>query len=74
MTPKEKAEELIIKFMNHSFHQGSLHQCKDHAKQCALIAVNEILKSKQTAYPNQIIELGQVFYSYWQEVKTEINK
>lgn len=74
MVPKEKAEELIIKFMNHSFHQGSLPQCRDHAKQCALIAVDEILTSKQTAYPNQVIELGQVFYSYWQEVKTEINK
>ena len=62
MAPKEKAEELICKMK------------KCDAKECALIAVDEILKSKQTAYPNQVIELGQVFYSYWKEVKTEIDK
>ena len=65
MTPKEKAQEIFDKMDNISLTTAS-------AQQCALVAVDEILTSKQTAYPNQVIELGQVFYSYWQEVKTEL--
>lgn len=67
MTPKEKAEELVIKFMKHSFHQGSLSQCRDHAKQCALIAVDEIIKfmSDDPYYRK---------YKFFEQVKTEIEK
>lgn len=85
MTPKEKSKELVDKFYqttpNEAWYNppiGSITSDKysawEQAKECALIAVDEILTSKQTAYPNQIIELGQVFYSYWIEVKTEIGK
>jgi hypothetical protein len=59
MTPKEKAEELIDKF---SQTNGNSF----FAKECALIAVDEILK----------LELQEVYQNsdYWQEVKQEIEK
>jgi hypothetical protein len=72
MTPKEKAKELVDKYLNASFN------CKDcdmpycdmkctnlsvnEAKQCALIAVDEIIKSNAMLPPNL----------NWQEVKKEI--
>lgn len=57
--PKEKAEELIDKF--NLFSTGGYQL----AKQCALIAVDEIL-----TIPNVIVSYN--VYDYWQEVKTEI--
>lgn len=65
MNAKNKAVELVIKFMKHSFHQGSLPQCRDHAKQCALIAVDEILKIGDEQYYN---------WEFWEEVKKEIQE
>jgi hypothetical protein len=60
MTPKEKALELVEKynFLKEIFIP-SIHE----QKQCALIAVDEIIKYCK-------------FYDviYWQEVKNEINK
>jgi nitrogenase molybdenum-iron protein alpha/beta subunit len=67
MTPKEKAEELVLKYLrlqepNYNwFHKGL-------AKQCALIAVDEILStivSTPTDYGAS--------WTYWEQVKTEIN-
>jgi hypothetical protein len=57
MTPKEKAEELFTKFSSNTVHY-------DAAKQCALIAVDEILKVIHTNMEDK----------YWQEVKQEIEK
>jgi hypothetical protein len=63
MTPKEKSEELVEKFMLWKFQKCELS--KKQAKQCALIAVDEIIYShSQDTTDNQ-------FY-YWQEVKQEI--
>jgi hypothetical protein len=42
MTPKEKAEELFYKFMNPVDELHKYSMCFDTAKQCALIAVEEI--------------------------------
>jgi hypothetical protein len=66
MTPKEKATELIVKM---STHDRDVHPHFTHyiAKQCALIAVDEILKALPEDYQNDI-------WSYWQEVKKEIEK
>jgi predicted O-methyltransferase YrrM len=55
---------------NHEYPEQILSQ----AKKCALIAVDEILTSKATAYPNQEIENGQVFKEYWEEVKQKIKQ
>ena len=69
MTPKEKAIELVAKFKsnvykkafaNTDFMYDRYYGLDDEmAKQCALIAVNEILKEG-------------VRWQYWYEVKKEI--
>ena len=41
MTPKEKARKLVQRFIAHAYHNNNELQCKDHSKQCALIAVDE---------------------------------
>ncbi len=55
MTPKDKAEELYFKYHNLLINGNSII-----AKQCALIAVDELIK-----------ETGSKF---WYDVKQEINK
>lgn len=65
MKPKEKAEELFNKY--YSYLKSNLMDDKeaiDDAKQCALIAVDEILSL-------YIYQSDQWFY---QEVKKEIEK
>ena len=42
MTPKEKAEELVNRIMN-TFYKTQEFVWKSTAKQCALIAIDEIL-------------------------------
>ena len=66
MTPKEKAEELVERFrMNVLDWEGcSINGHK--AKQCALIAVGELLNLASFYNDTQ----GEV--TYWQEVKQEI--
>ena len=73
MTPKEKAQELVDKFrINVLDYEGSgLNTFK--AKQCALIAVDEILWHiiKYSDFSKEyVIENSE----YWQEVKHELNK
>jgi methionine synthase II (cobalamin-independent) len=63
MTPKEKAEELVYKYYN------KLPQWVNHldAKQCALIAVDEIIKALDESLINADVE-------YYKQVKNEIEK
>ena len=63
MTPKEKAEDLLSKYY---FQVQTLAK----QKQCALIAVDEIMKIGWNLphYDNQ------EGYNYWYLVKTEIEK
>ena len=73
MTPKERAKDLVGKFISHTliFDEGAgWLEDKDEAKQCALIAVDEILNTIE--YSSQADELSKV--SYWEEVKQEIEK
>ena len=61
LTPKEKAQELVDKFMPHSSGNSN----NNEAKQCALVALHETVWE----YLNQLpVELQD----YWQEVKQEI--
>ena len=64
MTPKEKAKELFDKMLNEIDKT-----CDDYftAKQCALMAVDEILKV--SLFFKLIAET-----EYWEEVKKEIEK
>jgi hypothetical protein len=62
MTPKEKAEELVDRMY------GCAEINRFEAKQCAFIAVREILNLASFYNDTQ----GEV--TYWQEVKQEIEK
>ena len=71
MTPKEKAQQLFYKYNSQTsdeFKSDTFKSAKT-AKQCALIAVDEILRSHNNLYG---VNNKQVkFYS---EVKKEIEK
>jgi hypothetical protein len=72
MTPKEKAEELFEKFNNpDTTHCPYVH----NAQQCALIAVDEIIKIEP--YQRRFRLFDEVRFNnqtrYWEEVKQEIN-
>jgi hypothetical protein len=70
MTPKEKAKEMIESFMNMNMdikQYPVIHYLT--AKQCALIAVNEII---ELAYWEYMESMGEKEEKYWQEVKQEI--
>jgi uncharacterized protein YxeA len=67
MTPKEKARELVDKYDETLTYLES----KSKAKQCALIAVDEI---REHASPYFIENQDGKFVSFWQEVKQEIDK
>ena len=60
MTPKEKAYDIWQKMMN-----ADILIDETSAKQCALIAVDEVWRQ---------LESARVFedYDYWQEVKQEL--
>jgi hypothetical protein len=75
MTPKEKAKELFNK-MYFSEDQDGFHSMnKYRAKQCALIAVDEILKSlSQVKWIDEESIDFTPFFDYWREVKSEIEK
>ena len=67
MTPQEKAVELYTKYeqLGRDFTRGvSMHE---FAKQCALIAVDEILNIKS-------VDKDYDLSNYWTEVKQEIEK
>jgi hypothetical protein len=60
MTPREKAVELVHKFaMENKYYE--------RAKQCALIAVDEILSINS-------VDKDEDLSNYWEEVKQEIEK
>jgi len=69
MSPKEKAEELVLNFckerMLHNYGYCNIN--KKTAKECALIAVNEI---------KRVVEDNCLEYddNYWDKVVEEIRK
>jgi hypothetical protein len=68
MTPKEKAKELVDKMYSWQLASVKINTpsvAKEIAKQCALIAVDEIL--------NVIVSPMFSEYNYWQEVKKYIS-
>jgi hypothetical protein len=71
MTPKEKAIELYNKFLNPSggtYLYGMLEH--ESAKECALIAVDEILDLKHIVTLRR--NMHEMELEYWDEVKQEI--
>jgi hypothetical protein len=67
---KQKAKELVDKFDEALTYLES----KSKAKQCALIAVNEILQIVPSIFLTDDEEIHSGHYQYWQEVKQEIQK
>lgn len=63
MSPKEKAKELVEKYANTNGVYGA-------SKQCALIAVDEMLDFRNSLYINE----GSLAHQYLIEVKHEIEK
>jgi replication-associated recombination protein RarA len=67
MTPQEKAEDLFMMYVNKGMNQIKpvINRVirKEMAKQCALIAVDEIIR---------VLQDEQDWY--WQEVKKELEK
>ena len=90
MTPKEKAEELVDKFyqttpneyfVNEPIGIKGRYKSWEQAKQCALIAVDEIMLSRKddSQFDDTLWSGGSNMYTmhpmylkYWQEVKQEI--
>ena len=65
MTPEEKAQELIAKFKHPVRLKMGQEDVLERAKQCASIAVDEILS---------ILDYFNEQYHYYLEVKQEIEK
>lgn len=72
MTPKEKAKQLVKKFepympfIDQIDYSINMDKRTRHAKQCALIAVDEIIKQlEQYGYYKSLM-------TYWDAVKQEI--
>jgi hypothetical protein len=67
MTPKDKAENLLNKYWKSCYDKHDFAKLnKEDAKQCALIAVDEIIKDKKM--------FNQISVEYWEDVKQEIEK
>ena len=71
MTPQKKALELFDKFMKPIDGLHKYPMCFDTAKQCALIAIDEVI-SADWYIPT--IEDYKKWTSYWKEVKHELEK
>ena len=75
MTPKEKAESLIDRFIPNTRiwndEKKVWEDCIESAKRCALIAVDELLDDDVYDMSEQPFEKR---IEYWQEVKQELLK
>ena len=73
MTPKEKAIELVDRYR--SFEKDGQRLIPlSYAKQCALIAVDEILNINPFSFYDKRFHLDRIkeYEKYWKEVKKEI--
>jgi hypothetical protein len=74
MSAEEKAEELVKKYRNPFNRKGCIPPSESMfpstAKQCALIAVDEMLDIRNGLYINE----GSIAHQWLLDVKQEINK
>lgn len=71
MTTEEKAKRLVDKFFGYTMNMNLIDSGLERAKQCALIAVDEIIELHKGKFMCEREEQNE---SYWQEVKQEIEK
>ena len=69
LTPKEKAKELFSKYQNIYFTEDSMGIDDELAKECALIAIDEIIKIKLLWF-----QKDTEYLDFWKEVKEELLK
>ena len=69
LTPKEKAKELFSKYQNIYITEDSMGIDDELAKQCASIAVDEIISIKLLWFQKDTEHLD-----FWKEVKEELLK
>ena len=70
MTPKEKAKELFDKYYDYTADMEYPNEC---AKQCALIAVDEIIEVSKDIADEEVLS-AIIIYWFWLKVKEEIEK
>jgi hypothetical protein len=83
MTPKEKAESMVLKFSNllhydfvtdlewhNPMDDDRNRRVKKDAKKCSLLAIDEIIEQNNV----WIMQVGKGTNNYWLEVKKEIEK
>ena len=72
MTPKEKAKELVDKYLDITLNVESDDDINKYtAKQCTLIAVDEIKEVVSLCIPYKD---EKSYIDYWQKVKQELEK
>jgi hypothetical protein len=81
MKPNANAKELVDRFIPHQSDDYPNADENNHAKQCALICVEETIQAHKTLCFNigmtgdQMKQLtNDSFNKYWNKVKEEINK
>ena len=72
MTPKEKAKELVTKFVVDLYIERNLEIHTEDAILCALIAVNEIMYNNIMEHPQNNTNYVPHKNDYWQQVRQEI--
>jgi hypothetical protein len=72
ITPEQKAKELVSKYYDILPNWVNI----DDAKQCALIAVEEIIKRTRSVdtMPHNYQKIDENTKEYWEQVKIEIQK
>ena len=63
MKPKEKAKELVKKYLKYAFH--------DLAKGCSIICCDEIIEYVSSAKNDKFLHIR---IEFWESVKEEIKK
>lgn len=80
MNEKEKAVELVEQYKKQLHYLSMFNYFHDEAKQCALIAVGEVVKNEKQRFVNTRMfdnEASEYFakqLTYWQGVINEIEK
>jgi hypothetical protein len=84
MTPKEKAEELVRKFLSSEDSDGDRDVRDVHAAiRCAIITVDEIIRSREDdgAFDDTLSSTSSEYYTphpmyltYWLQIKQELKK
>jgi hypothetical protein len=74
MTPTEKAMDLLNKFYHLKDEDGFYLFTKYRAKQCACIAVDEVMYSNLMEQPQHTMIYNTHKNDYWHKVKEKINE